>query len=119
MIYLIYCIYLRELLDKAVKRLSNSNPYKQKSQSSEYKPNMPNLDSVFDEVLAKSLVEKQDPKNNNHQEKQCERKNDLHINKANTEEQNEIGSGFPSDVALCLKTLIEVCRFLVLYIYFW
>lgn len=51
---IIFLLHYRELLDKAVKRLSNCNSNKSKSSSAASKTMMQHLDSVLDNVLAKA-----------------------------------------------------------------
>ncbi|CAH8547632.1 unnamed protein product [Schistosoma bovis] len=103
----------KELLDKAVKRLSTPNAFKPKLFLSEPRTQMRNLDSLFDEVLYTSTASEQD--GNAKGIESCEDPNDRNDSSVVTAKSScDMGKpkvlpeNLPPDIVACLNNLTEL-----------
>ncbi|CAH8820560.1 unnamed protein product, partial [Trichobilharzia szidati] len=103
----------KELLDKAVKRLSTPSAFKPKLFSSESRNQMRNLDSVFDEVLSSPNT----PKENNAKDvNNCQNSNEKCDNApvsvpvnltSDVEKLKPLPKNLPAEIVACLNNLTE------------
>ncbi|CAH8851395.1 unnamed protein product [Trichobilharzia szidati] len=104
----------KELLDKAVKRLSTPSAFKPKLFSSESRNQMRNLDSVFDEVLSSPNT----PKENNAKDvNNCQNSNEKCDNApvsvpvnltSDVEKLKPLPKNLPAEIVACLNNLTEL-----------